>query len=221
VVASPNLILSLSKNEDGLLYAREKRWGHAMFGRLEFARALFTEQFEPSRTGFLYRKSRKGAPIAVSAEERDRFIAAYATFLTYGYWGLFAALIALSLAATIFSQAVRSPSEGEFTAAVLLIFALFVAAHSWAWNAPMRALRGRGAVGPAPSREEAARQTFSRITWPRLGLGLLFPAYLLYRYSVRSDWDLGRNWFLLALAGLIIIVIAVQAFRKWRIERHS
>ena len=50
-----------------------------MFNNLHFdrVRQLFADQFEPEGTGFLYRKSIKGAPIRVTAVERDRFVAAF------------------------------------------------------------------------------------------------------------------------------------------------
>ena len=194
-----------------------------MFGKLGLgrARALFAEQFEQSGAGFLYRKSRKGAPIAVTAEERDRYIAAYAVFTRYGFWVMIAAVLILSFAAASLGQAGRALPDSAFTAGTLLICLLFLAAHYWAWNAPMRELRGRGFAGPAPSPEEAARQTFARITWPQLGLGLVAAAYLILRYGVGDNWDLSRNGLVLGVAVLIMAVILFQAFRKWRIERRA
>jgi hypothetical protein len=47
------------------------------------SRQLFEDQFESSGENYLYRHSMKGAPIHVTAEERQRFIDDYARRLRY------------------------------------------------------------------------------------------------------------------------------------------
>ena len=194
-------------------HGMQARWG---MGR---ARALFEDQFQPSGDGFLYRKSGKGAPIAVSAEERARYVAAFAAFSRYGFWSMIGAIFALVSGETYLSQTGRPLSEFESTAAIFLVMGLFVAAHLWAWNKPVRELRGRGTAGPTPTREESLRQDFSRISYQQLALGFLFVLFLLYRYGLRENWDLRRGGIWLALAAFLTVLILVQAFRKWRFER--
>jgi hypothetical protein len=70
------------------------RWG---FG---YARGLFEDQFQPSGGGFLYRRSGKGAHIAVSADERARYVAAYVASWRYSFWGMMAAVLVLIAAET-------------------------------------------------------------------------------------------------------------------------
>ena len=57
------------------------------------------------------------------------------------------------------------------------------------------------------------------ITWPQLGLGLLFAAYLALRHGAMDGWNLERDGLWLVMAAIVAVVILVQAFRKWRIEQ--
>ena len=47
---------------------------------------LFAEQFERDGSGYLYRRSRKGAAIRVTADERDHFVNAFNDSLLIGVW---------------------------------------------------------------------------------------------------------------------------------------
>lgn len=62
-----------------------------MASQTDQLRRSFGDQFEPTGSGqFLYRKNQKGAPIPVTADERDRFIADYSRRIRYSTWGMFA-----------------------------------------------------------------------------------------------------------------------------------
>ena len=77
-----------------------------MFQRQHFEqmRDLFAEQFEPDGKDYLYRRSQKGAPIRVTAVERDAFLAAFQRHYARAFWGF---LIAIILA--IFGMVVLMP----------------------------------------------------------------------------------------------------------------
>ncbi len=57
-----------------------------MTGNFDRVRQMFADQFEPDAQGFVYRKSMKGAPIRVSAVERDRYIATFNRYTRYASW---------------------------------------------------------------------------------------------------------------------------------------
>jgi hypothetical protein len=68
------------------------------------ARQAFADQFEQDGSGFVYRRSQKGAAIRVSAEEHDRFIGEFNSNLRRANWIIYVGLtlvlggiIALSL----------------------------------------------------------------------------------------------------------------------------
>ena len=179
----------------------------------------FDAQFEPNGDGFLYRRSLKGAPIRVSAAERDRFSAAYRRIFRRLIWGTAAAILALLAAvmAPAFMSNRDPPQILIFaTMAVGLLPMLLI--HHRLWNAPARELRGRSVVGRERSRSEASHVWLSRLSWAQFGATLLVVPVLLFKVSFAFDiWHgWGRLWLL--FAGIIAMMLVYQAIRKWQIS---
>jgi len=181
---------------------------------------LFAEQFEPDGQDYLYRRSQKGAPIRVSAAERDAFLAAFRRHYARAFWGF---LVAIILA--IFGMVALMPEAGgpvfETIAGFIVLPSIVLLGVYWLWAAPARALRQRQPVGFERSRDEMRAIKLAKITYANLAVGALAVPLLLLKVAEKSDvlhgW--GRLWLL--LAGALTVLIAVQAFRKWRSERRS
>lgn len=192
-----------------------------MFGASPKARKMFADQFEPDGDGFLYRRSGKSAPIRVSGEERDRYIATYNGFLRYSFLALLLALFGLAIGETYLkSSGMTFPGWSDY-AAVIVLCALYFAAFHWAWNAPARELRGRGAMGQARSRGETQRWMLARQSyWFLAGLALF---WILVAIRRAQQPDLFSGWNPVWLAGSLILVgMALFAiFRKWRLSSRE
>jgi hypothetical protein len=88
----------------------------------------------------------------------------------------------------------------------------------WAWNAPARELRGRGAVGEVTPRAEVRRQLLAgRSYWQILG-GILLMVFAIL--NTARGHDLFSGWGRLWLAALALAIgLGVYAlFCKWRQE---
>jgi hypothetical protein len=184
------------------------------------SRQFFADQFEPDGDGYLYRRSQKGAPIHVSAEERQRFIDDYARRLRYSMWGIVGGLmvvIALSLWWTL-STASELPDAAMYVAIGAVAVAC-VAYAMWIRGAPARELARRTPVGRERTPEEMRRVLLARTTYGHLAALALTAA--IFPFTLRSQQHLLHGWsrLWLGFSAIVIMLAAVAAFRKWRMER--
>lgn len=187
---------------------------------LDRLRQTFAEQFEPDGGSFLYRKSMKGAPIRVSVDERDRFIASFNRWLRYSAWSILpATLILIGLLVWLIPDVESTAGHVATYAGIALILVPFLAGYYWAWNAPARELERRPQEGSARSRDEVRQLIFSKMTYGQLGFAVLAGLALVWKAS--ADTDVFHGWGVLWLifAGLLIVIAGIQALRKWRYER--
>jgi hypothetical protein len=187
---------------------------------LDRVRQLFTDQFEPDGAGFFYRKSMKGAPIRVSADERDGFVEAFNRRLRYAVWSVLLATVALIvLLALLLPDVDRPGNQAAAYAGFALVMIVFFAIYYWAWNAPARELERRAASGPARTRAEMRGLMLARMSYGYLGLIAAAAVGAMLKLSRDTDilhgW--GRLWLL--LGAIAVATAGIQAFRKWRLER--
>ena len=189
-------------------------------GHFDQLKQLFADQFTLDGRDYIYRKSMKGAAIRVTAQERDAFIADFARRIRYASWMLVGGTIGL-IALLVFFDFDRGTAGADIAlyGGFAMMMAIFWLGYLWAWNAPVRTLERRPEVGEALTGHEARRQAFERMTYGQLGLGLLAPFFILLQVS--KDYDLFYKWNRLWLigAGVFVLLVAVQAFRKWRYTR--
>jgi hypothetical protein len=192
-----------------------------MFGGSNFdrSRKMFADQFEPDGQNFLYRKYMRGAPVRVSAAERDRYAATFDRFLKYQFWGMAAGIVVLT--ASVVSYAVVTNVDlpvMALYAGLGAILAAFMAGHFWIWNFPARELRGRPTIADTRSRAEMKRLYLERLTYGQIATAAGAAIVLLLRF--RSGGSLLSGWNLLwtGMAAVMLVLCAVQAFRKWRLE---
>jgi hypothetical protein len=182
-------------------------------------RRLFADQFEPDGADFLYRKSMKGAPIRVSASERDRFVEAFNRSIKFRIWGLVGGLIVLCMALAFYAAAAHStPSNTVLYSGFGAILAAYMAAHYWTWNAPLRELQGRSTLGPARSRAEMRRLLLAKMTYREIAGVAGTALIVLFQINRKQDLLAGRNLLCLILAAIILVLAAAQALRKWRYD---
>jgi formate/nitrite transporter FocA (FNT family) len=180
---------------------------------------MFADQFEADGNGFLYRKYSKGAPIQVSTEERDRYIARFNRFLKYWFWGIMAGTVILCAAAALYTFKFNiEPSDSSSWITISLVFAISMIPYYWAWNIPARELRGRGAVGVARSRAEVRRRYLERPSYSQIAALLAVVLASLLNGHFRENLLLGWNRLWLILGAFTFVMALVLAFRKYRFE---
>jgi len=188
-----------------------------------FLNSEFAKRFEPRGDGYLFRE-RLGAPgYEISAAERDAFVEQFNRRMTWMNWILFGGGFVLLLGAAWLSVALAFTDPGPLIFAVMgLMFVGYMPAVFWLWGDPKRRLAARAAAVPGLDKASARREGLRKLDWSRLGLCVLFAVFLVFKAygedpSFGSGWS--RAW--LALAAALLIVAAVQAVRKWRIETRS
>lgn len=189
---------------------------------LDNARQLFSDQFEPDGSGFLYRKSRRGAPIRVSAVERADFLTAFNRRLRYASWSMVAAsLVLLLLVAWLVPDSEGMTFKYAIWFGLAAIIVPFLAIYYWAWSAPARDLERRPQVGVAKSKEEMRHLFLSEMTYGQLGF--LAIAGIIFAWSPFGKEDNSDNFgiFRLICGGVGVTIAVVQAFRKWRYDRRG
>lgn len=190
--------------------------GGANFDRM---RQAFSAQFEAQKDYYLYRKYNQQAPIRVSASERDAFIDGYNCYLRYSFWIMMGGIAVLAIVVCLYIWDFGSePTPFAGFAIIAAILVISVAGQYWAFDAPMRALRGRGNEGEARSPEEFKRLGFTKLSYRQLAATAGFAVVLLFKLDRSRDLFSGWNLVFVVMAAGLIIVAAVQAFRKWRFE---
>lgn len=192
------------------------------FGKDHWAQSkqLFEEQFERDGDAYLYRRSQKGAPVRVTAVERERYLAEYASRLRIATWIIYLGL--MLVAAVVVWWTVEANADFPdlpIYLAIGAVAAISIGFAHWAWGAPARELVRRTPVGSARSAVELRRIGFQRLSYGQLA-GTAFVGAIL-PFTLRGDQDVftgwGRLW--LVFGGVIVLIAAVQAFRKRRFDR--
>src|SRR4051794_38933533 len=182
-------------------------------------RERFESQFEPTdEGGYLYRQNWKAAAIPVSAQERDTLARQYAVriYLVLSFMVIAITVLLCVLFLRTSTYAAGQVPPAQIFAGMVVISLVATGMLEWIYRAPSRALKRRPAVERERTREEVRAISFRRMTYQRLGLTALIGAGS-YTYIAHGDWD--RRW--VVVPPFVVLVAAVQAFRKWRFEhRH-
>ena len=98
----------------------------------------------------------------------------------------------------------------------LLAVVSFLVLPSYIYRAPSRALKGRPIVGEPWSSREVRRRRLARVGWNELAWAVFLPIMLLLiTHGTKHGWGL----FWPILGAFVLVTAAVQALRKWRMER--
>lgn len=190
-----------------------------MFGNSSFdhVRQIFADQFTRDAHGYVYRKSQKGAQFRISKVERDDFIATFNRRIRYSNVAMVAATVLLIL---LLAWQISDSESYEATIALWIglgaIIVPFVAFYYWSWNAPARELQCRTPVSAALNANEARALGFSKISYGQLGLAAVMGVGLVWKQSLKTDVLHGWGLIWLIAGVSLVLLAAVQTFRKWR-----
>jgi hypothetical protein len=195
-----------------------------MFGNQNLDRVyeLFADQFEQEGDGFVYRKSLKGAAKRISTAERDDFILSFRRSYRRMFWAWMAAIfcgIFAYIGWTVYDD--REMSELALYLGIAAFFAMFLFSHYYVWGAPARALERRAAIGRERTRQEVRRLMLEKMTWGQLGVAAGLTSILMLKVSAKGNLTVGWNRLWLVFAGLMVVMIGIQAFRKWRFDKDK
>jgi len=190
-----------------------------MTGSFDRVRQMFADQFEPDAQGFLFRKYMKGAPIPVSTAERDRYIATFNRFTRYASWGIAGGTIFLIATIALYATiaGVALPDMALYLG-LGASFVAYMAGYFWIWNLPMRELRDRGAIGEARSRAEIKQLFLEKTTYGQIAASAGVGIVLLIRSQSNGGLLSGWNLLWAGSGAALLVLCAIQAFRKWRFE---
>lgn len=194
-------------------------WGNGNFERVY---QTFADQFSPEGSGFVYRKSMKGAPIAVTMDERDAFIGQFRKHVRFTSWAMMIGfLLVLGLLVAVGAESESELYQIEMYAGIGVVCAIYMFMFFWVWNAPSRALARRAVLGNALTKAEARKLALSRMTYGQLAGAVALALFLVWKASEGGDLMHGWGIASLVFAGGMTCLAAVQAFRKWRMERRG
>ena len=189
---------------------------------LDQSRQRFAERFEPDGEGYIFRRTLKAPGVRVTADERNRFVSEFnrrIAWATYGGATFMVTLMSLVIAWLVFNTRAGEVQDWLIWPLILGLLPLIMLPVYWFWYAPDRAFADRAPIDGGRDKTTARKLAFQRLTWGRLGAGVLLVLLGFLRvsasYDMLSGW--GRLW--LVFFGGILALAAVQAFRKWRIER--
>lgn len=188
----------------------------------DLVRQTFADQFEQDGTSFVYRRSQKGEAIRVSADERCKFIDEFDRNVRRAKWIIYGGLAVVLGCLIGFSLLKRFElSQAAIFVGIGLVMVPYFAYYRWAWAAPSRELGSRTPIAGERPADEVRRLRFERMTYGQLAVaavgGLMIPFIGSSRQNVFSGWN--RLW--LVFGGGLVLVAAVQAFRKWRFEQDD
>jgi hypothetical protein len=186
--------------------------------------ALFAEQFEPDGDlHYLYRRGSRGAPVRVTAAERDAFVADYRRRWRGLKWSMIGTVMLVALGfglANVGTQGERS--DWYLEGAVALVVLLFLIVHRRLWTAPARALEleRRPELGRERSRAEMRQRMAARLSWPQILSFLLIVPLAGLQYGEAAARGSTIRWLWLAFLPLGPATAAIVAWRKWRLGRE-
>jgi hypothetical protein len=187
-------------------------------------RENFAAQFKDEAGKLVYRKNGFGEGIIVSLKERDDFIEDFNKYVSKIKWYFFAVIFLVLLLPFAFSI-ILELEEAGFYMMFLIFFAAFVAwfgrSISRAMAAPAAALADRQPARANLTRSEVERDWLKKQDWSTFVLGPAIAMLLSYRMDVfEAPFALDRIFWTMMSIG-ILLLFAVQAVRKWIIEKED
>ena len=180
----------------------------------------FAGRFEPLGDGYLFR-SRPDAPgYTLTAAERDRFVADFSRRVAWMMGILFVAIMAICFGGAGYAVANDIElSQWAIMGVVVVVMGVSIAINMWFWGAPHRALQGRTPDVPALPRAAVGSEQLRKLGWNQLALCVGVAVLCVWEGYKQDPAFEGWSRLWLAGAALLVGVAAVQAFRKWRLER--
>jgi hypothetical protein len=193
---------------------------------LDRTKRAFAEQFEKETSGYLFRENQQGAAIPVSDVERDAFVKRYGIAATILSFLFVAGFLGIVFAIGTYTDQMESPPSDETIIAgvigiTVVLAMVYIIAVLRIWRTPVRVLARRSAVRMERSSDAAAAAMISKIGWTQLGFGAIAIAFAVLKFSRNYDLTQGMGLILTSLAGLAALVLAYQAYRKWKLGNRT
>jgi hypothetical protein len=176
----------------------------------------FAAQFAGEGDGFLYRRNQKGPAIAVSAEERDAFVAAFSRWMDIQMLVVLVGGITAVVLAYVIFPLLAYPMVA-ITIGVSVILAAVLVGLKLAWDAPARALATRPVAAPALSPAEARRLAIDQTTWSQMAVWVVWASIWFLQYFTHRETRWLAPAALAAGVGLLGMT-ALRAYQKLRLR---
>lgn len=181
----------------------------------------FSARFEANGGAFIFRPNLNTAPVRVSVAERDEEVRRFRRSVRW-VLGSFVVITVAALLALMTLYIVYELGDPSWTTWLVLL-PLFVGAGvatAYVYKAPDRRFAQRCPVAPKLGLDEIRRRTFEHISWGTLAIVPLVTLVILIPRRGEQIFDLSFN-IKIGIVGIVMVVAAVQAFRKWRFERNK
>ncbi len=193
-------------------------------GYFQDAREGFAAQFNQETGSIVYRKNGVGEGFIVSVKEREKFIEDYNKFLSRQRWYMFIIVPFLFLTIVPFSLALDLDQSGFGILFVIYLSGLTawaIRSNYSAFAAPATALANRQTSGPNVTQSQARRDWLKKRDWSTFVLGPAAALLISYKMDVfEAPFALDRIFWTIMSIG-ILLLFAVQAVRKWTIEKED
>lgn len=179
---------------------------------------IFLRQFEQEGDRLHYRKNGRGAPISVSAEEKEEFRIQYRKASSRMIWGSVAGVVLSVAVGILIAPTFIDEGPGIIVICVVMIGGIAVLSLR-NYTAPSRALERRTPVGDELSKDEWQTKHFSTTSWPLLGSIFLVSTAVCIGLLTSSEF---REWsdYLWAFGSGMLSVLGARAlWLKYRISR--
>lgn len=192
--------------------------------RFQDMREAFASQFKDELNGIVYRKHGIGEGVVVSSEERDKFVENFNKYLSKIRWHLIGcvcvSIVLPFVIGGLFS--LRANNLGILFWTFMAVGILwFVRSNHRAFGAPAVALADRQPSGATVTKTEAQRDVLKKLDWSTFALGPAIAMLISYRMEVfDAPFALDRIFWTIMSVG-ILLLFAVQAVRKWTIEKDD
>ena len=187
---------------------------------------VFERQFDEEHGQLVYRRYGKGPAYRVTISQRDELIEGYIRDYRKNHLLMIALLIIVMGGLALGLVLAEADPESTIYWLALIIPILFIAswfvwANHLAVTRPARVFARDVPIAPQLSSTQARRKSLSEISYGMLALSPMFGLLIVFlmsdEFNVWAGW--GRSIWAVPIA--FTALAAVQAFRKWRIDREA
>jgi hypothetical protein len=187
---------------------------------LDYLEEIFLRQFEQDGDRLLYRKHGRGAPIPVSAEERERFRLKYRKASLRMIGGAVAGVILAIVLGVLIAPRFIDEGPGIIVISLAMTGGIVVLSLRNS-TAPARALERRTPVGSELSKDEWQSKHFSTTSWPLLISIFLLSTLVCISLLTGSGLQEWSDYLWACGSGLFSILGARALWLKYRLARRS
>ncbi|WP_430417402.1 hypothetical protein [Parasphingorhabdus sp.] len=180
---------------------------------------IFLRQFEQEGDRLLYRKHGRGAPIPVSAEEKEQFRLQYRKASVRMIWGASASAILAIVLGVLVAPKFIDEGPGIIVICFVMIGGIAVLGLRNS-TSPARELVRRTPVGSELSKDEWQSKHFSTTSWPSLASIFLISTVVCIGLLTGSEFQEWPDYLWVFGSGMLSIFGARALWLKYRLSRR-